>query len=201
MENIESRYYINKDDFVMCNRQGGEWSCMQIQKGQERQTEDVNKNMDELKKNVETHPVTRLPDRVIAGVNCKCFKVTVSINVPQAKETGLSEFESTSCVSPEGIPLYTETRSESMTSIMEATKYSTHVSDADFIPPAEPVDMMEAMMGGSGGQGADEQPMVPAEDMEDAGMSSDDIKQAQCDACEKMPNEDAKEQCMKMFKC
>jgi hypothetical protein len=43
MDNLERRYYMNKDNFVMCNKQGGVWSCMKIDKGQQKE-QDPNKD-------------------------------------------------------------------------------------------------------------------------------------------------------------
>ena len=201
MDNMESRYYLNKDDFVMCNNQGGEWSCMKIQKGQSQQ-QDVNKNMDDLKKNVETNPVTRLPDRVIIGIICKCFNVKVTVNMQRAKETGLSEIESISCVSPQGVPLYTESKSEGMSSIQEATRYSTSVSDADFVPPAEPKDMMEALGGGSvANPGQPAGGKTPETDVEDAMDAAEGVGGTNCDICDKAPTEEAAQSCRKALNC
>lgn len=195
MDNMESRYYMNKDDVIMCNKQGGEWSCMRIEKGQQ-QEQDPNKDMDELKNDIETNPVTRLPDRVIIGINCKCFNVKMNINMERAEEMGVSEVDTTYCISPAGVPFYTESRSEGMSSVQEATRYSTSVSDADFIPPAEPKSMMDAMRDMTGG---DMGTMPSAEDTGDTGEDPAE-EGPSCDMCDQVP-ESARDQCRKALNC
>jgi len=199
MDNMESRYYMNKDDVIMCNKQGGEWSCMKIEKGQQ-QEQDPNKDMDNFMSNVETNPVTRLLDRVIIGINCKCFNVKTKIKMERAEEMGVSEVDSTYCISPAGVPLYTESRSEGMSSVQEATRYSNSVSDADFIPPAEPKNMMDAIKDMSGGQNKGGT-MPPEGDMEDPGMSPEDAGGPDCEMCDKAPTDSAKEQCRTALGC
>jgi len=138
----ESRYYMSPGKFVMCNKQGSEWSCTLIQQQENNQKQDPQQTVKDIEKNIETSSVNRLPDRVIAGVKAACYKMTLNIINDQAREAGLSNWENTVCVSPDGIPLYSESKTEGMTSVMEATAYRNSVSDADFVPPAEPKDMM-----------------------------------------------------------
>jgi predicted nucleic acid-binding Zn finger protein len=144
---IETRFYINKEEFITCNKYATGWSCMKLSDAESSgQTPDLEKETEDVKKSVEEEKATRLPDRVIAGVTCKCFYMKVSYNIPQAQE--LSNFESTYCISPEGIPLYTESKSSAMHSIRQATKYSTKLSDADFVPPAKVMTMEEYLQSG-----------------------------------------------------
>jgi hypothetical protein len=189
-EAMETRFYTNKEEYISCTKQGEVWGCLKMQDAQNQPREkEPAQDMDELKKNIEEEKATRLPERVIAGVTCKCFYSKITINMPSAKETGMSEIETTYCVSPEGIPLYIESKTENMHSIQEATGYSTRVADADFIPPAEPKTMEEALGGGSQ---PDQQPQetLPA-----------DFKEQQCEACGNMQTEESKQECVKMFKC
>lgn len=188
-EDMESRFYMNKDEFISCTKQGGEWGCIKMQDAQSQpREEEPAKDMDELKKNIEDEKASRIPDRVIAGVTCKCFYSKINLNIPQAKETGMSDIESTYCVSPEGVPLYIESKTENMHRISEATKYRTKLTDDDFTPPAE-AKTMEEMMGG-GQQDPQPQETLPA-----------DYKEQQCAACDNMPSEESKQECRTTFAC
>ena len=188
-EVMETRFYASKDEFISCTKQGGEWGCIKMQDAQSQPHEaQPAQDMDEMKKNLENEGVTRLPDRVITGVTCKCFYQKINLNIPRAKETGMSDIESTYCVSPEGVPLYIESKTENMHRISQATKYSTHLSDADFIPPAQPKTMEETLGGGQ--QNQQPQETLPA-----------DFKEKQCATCDKMPTEESKQECMKTFAC
>jgi hypothetical protein len=188
-EVMETRFYASKDEFISCTKQGGVWGCIKMQDAQSQPSEkEPVQDMDELKKNIEDEKASRLPDRVIAGVTCKCFYQKINLNIPQAKETGMSDIESTYCVSPEGVPLYIESKTENMHRISEATEYRTKLTDADFTPPAE-AKTMEEMMGG-GQQDPEAQETLPA-----------DYKERQCEACGNMPTEESKQECMKTFAC
>ena len=129
MDGLDSKYYMNKDGAVMCTKQEGQWTCMKLQDAQSQPSQkDPAQDMDELKKNIEANKATRLPDRVIAGVTCKCFNTKITINMPNAKETGMSEIDTTYCVSPEGIPLYSESTTQSMHTVQEATRAAVQIA-------------------------------------------------------------------------
>jgi hypothetical protein len=144
-DQMETRIYVKAGSATSCTKQGEEWACYIIPVQQDQT--DVGKNLEDAKNNIDTSPVTPLPDRVLAGVNCKCFKMTVTTKAPQE-----IVWDETYCLSPEGVPLYTEAKSASLQSVMTATKYSTQVSDADFVPPAEPQDLSKLMQGAGGGR-------------------------------------------------
>lgn len=177
-EVMETRFFANKDEFISCTNQGGQWSCILMQDAQSQPHEkEPAQDMDELKKNIEDETATRIPDRVIAGVTCKCFHSKISFkDMPQAKEMGMSDIESTYCVSPEGIPLYIETLTEGMHRISEATEYRTRLTDEDFTPPAKPQTMEEMLT-------SDQQNEQPQETL------PEDFKEQQRAACDKMPTE------------
>lgn len=61
--------------------------------------------------------------RTIAGVEARCF------------EFDAPEGSGTSCVSPEGVPLFTEFTSPDGDFRLEATAYESSVDDSDFEPP------------------------------------------------------------------
>ncbi|MBN2251156.1 MAG: hypothetical protein JW724_03665 [Candidatus Altiarchaeota archaeon] len=194
MDDRESRFYMNRGDFVMCGKEAGEWTCIKL--GEQGAGEDVNKDMEEVMDDFDTSPVTRLPERVIAGTNCKCFGMTINADIAQAKGSGLSEWDHIYCLSPEGIPLYMEVNSAEMSSIMKATKYSTRVSDSDFIPPAEPTDI-SGLMEGMEAMDASQVAVSGA----DSGDMPEDLQKMQCDMCASMPDEESAKECRKAFDC
>ena len=140
---VESRFYMFPNQLVMCSKQSGQWTCMKMQ--QQEESTDPDQQMRDIEDNIDQSPVTRLPDRVIAGVAAKCYKMTTSIKAPEAGETGMSSWETSYCISDDGVLLYSDSKSGNVHTVMEATKYSTTVSDSDFVPPAQPVDMMETL--------------------------------------------------------
>jgi len=73
--------------------------------------------------------------RVVAGVECYCYKIS--------KSTQAGEEETTTCVSSDGLPLYIESKlytngNVKFEMIMEAQSFETQVSDDEFTPPAKP---------------------------------------------------------------
>jgi hypothetical protein len=129
----ETRIYIIAKSAIMCTQQTGEWSCMKFPQGADSNPQD---DLEQLQKDIDKSTVQMLPDRNIAGVNTKCFKVDVS-------STAGSSVSTVSCMSGDGVPLYMESGNAEMSTVMEATKYTTSVSDADFTPPAEPQDLSQ----------------------------------------------------------
>lgn len=66
----------------------------------------------------------------IAGQQAQCY----SVKGLGAAAAGFGEV--TACYSPNGVPLRTTISSQGSTMAMEATAFSTTVSDADFVPPS-----------------------------------------------------------------
>lgn len=199
MGDIESRYIMSGGEVVMCNKQAGEWSCMRMSQAEDRETE-INRNMEELEDNLDTSEVAQLPDRVVAGAKCKCFRIKIKTTLPDAQKAGLSEWDHVYCISPEGVPLYSESTSEKTRMVMEATRYSTTVSDSEFIPPAEPKDMMEMMGGGGSSRPSDRNPPEDAQDVPSEDMPGS-IPQIDCSICDRAPDEEARDSCRNALNC
>lgn len=136
----DSRFYKVSGSFVMCNRQGGAWNCIKMPQPQDS-AQDPKKQTDEIQKNIETSQITQLPDRVIAGVNAKCYKMIMSVNTAEAKASGLTSWENIYCVSADGVLLFSDSKSDKMHVVQEATSYVKGVADSEFVPPVEPKDL------------------------------------------------------------
>ena len=65
---------------------------------------------------------------VLAGQQAQCFTV---------KGVATSGFaDATTCYTASGVPLKTTLSAQGQTITMEATAFTTNVSDADFVPPS-----------------------------------------------------------------
>jgi outer membrane lipoprotein-sorting protein len=133
----ESRFYMLDGSFIMCNKQGGEWNCIKMPQ-QADSSKDPKKQSEDIQNDIDLSEISSQPDRVIAGVTAKCFKMIVTISSEEAKNAGISSLENIYCLSPEGVLLYSDTTTENMHVIQEATSYSNTVADSDLVPPAEP---------------------------------------------------------------
>ena len=60
------------------------------------------------------------------------------LSLQPADDAGVSSWDSTYCLSPEGVILYSDTRNGDTRMIQEATSYKNSVDDSDLVPPAEP---------------------------------------------------------------
>jgi len=141
----DSRFYKVSGDFIMCNKQGADWSCIKIP--QQDPSKDPNNQSAEIQKNFGTSEIAQLPDRVIAGVTAKCFKMIVSVNADEAKQIGMSTFVNTYCISSDGVLLFSDSQSNNMHIVQQATSYVTNVADSEFVPPAEPKDIASGIPG------------------------------------------------------
>ncbi len=129
---METRTYMNGSNAVTCVSQAGNWTCYTL-----AHHADLGNPLQDMKDNIDSSQIMLLPGKVVAGVNTKCFKSTTNdTNIIDA----IGIWNNSYCLSPEGVPLYEESTNGSMNIITTATKYSTQVSDTDFIPPAEPQD-------------------------------------------------------------
>lgn len=135
-QGVETRTIIDGNKIYACNKATGSWMCFET----EYETSSSEEMQSDIESNPESYSVTELPDRVIAGANTKCFRVTV--------EEGNVDY----CFSAEGVPLYIKTTGEtegvSFMNEMTATKYSTTVADSAFDLPAEPGNLND-MLGGN----------------------------------------------------
>jgi len=131
----ETRTYVNGSNAFTCINQAGNWTCYIIARHA-----NISNPLQDMKDDIDSSQITPLPDKVIAGANAKCFKSTTNNNMIGA----VGVMNKSYCLSPEGVPLYEESTGTSIYTsihiISTATKYSTQVSDSDFILPAEPQD-------------------------------------------------------------
>jgi len=147
----ESRFYMLDGSFIMCNKQGGEWNCIKMPP-QKDSSKDPKKQAEDIQKDIDLSEISQLPDRVIAGVTAKCYKMILTITSAEAKKAGLSSWENIYCVSPEGVLLFSDSRNENMHVIQEASSYKNSAADSDFVPPAQPKDLASGMPGMATGQ-------------------------------------------------
>ena len=141
----DSRFYKISGDFIMCNKQGADWSCIKMP--QSDASKDPKKQTEEIQKNIQASEITQLPDRVIAGVTAKCYKMIVTVNTDEAKKSGMSSFDSIYCVSADGVLLFSDSKNNNMHIVQEATSYVKGVADSDFVPPATPKDLPSGIPG------------------------------------------------------
>ncbi|HIH18834.1 TPA: hypothetical protein HA225_02555 [Candidatus Micrarchaeota archaeon] len=148
---IETRSIVLSDNIYICSKDGS-WSCLKMSKQDDKGSESSRLN-DEIKSNPSKYTVTADGTMQVAGTTATCYKVV--------SENSTTRY----CVSPEGVPLYTKSDSQSQgrafSSELKATSYSLSVSDADFALPAEPTDLSNLYGGGStpgtgGGESGDD---------------------------------------------
>ncbi len=130
---VNSRNYIFEDRFVSCSEIQGAWNCFEVSMDE---VDDLQAGSDPISEEFESGDfsgnIEPLPDRVIAGVNAKCFSVTSHLTIV-GEDT---EHVYTYCYSAQGIPLLMEDNTGSWRLI--ATEFSTSVPDSVFELPAEP---------------------------------------------------------------
>jgi uncharacterized lipoprotein NlpE involved in copper resistance len=136
MEQGKSSMYFIDNKVYICTDAQGKTNCMMFSSEEsENQNQAFNTNED-IASNPANYDVVQLSTRTIAGTSAKCFKV----NLKEADEWTME-----SCYSSEGVPLYMKYTGTGVESLLEATSYSTSVSDSEFTLPAEPVDISEMM--------------------------------------------------------
>ena len=141
----DSRFYKISGSFITCNKQGADWTCIKIP--QQDPSKDPTNQSAEIQKNIETSDITQLPDRVIAGVTAKCYRMIVSVNTDEAKQSGMSSWDNTYCVSTDGVLLFSDSQSNNTHIVQEATSYVKGVADSEFVPPATPKDLSSGIPG------------------------------------------------------
>lgn len=138
----EGRMYMVDNQITSCQKQGGDWMCMQLTSGDEGKMDDPTETFTEIEEDPGDVDAAYKGTRRIAGTTAYCYGVDWS---SYGTEGGMDV-----CYSKEGVPLYMKSESAGTTVELEAQSYDTGVSDSDFIPPAEPMDMgsMMAQYGG-----------------------------------------------------
>jgi hypothetical protein len=122
----------------VCFSGGGEESCLaSTAEEAEAETEDFGFFFDtprELAEDAEDVDLAEKSHRSIAGVDATCFTVS----------SGLADLgEGEICFSDQGLLLYLRGEAEGEGSTVEATSVSTDVTDADFEPPYEIIELPE----------------------------------------------------------
>ncbi len=120
----------------ICVAGGGEESCSEADEekaGAEVASLDLLFDIpSEIAQGVEDVNIGVTSRRTIAGVNASCFTVSGTL-------ASLGEGEV--CFSDEGLLLYLQTEVDGPSSTFEATSVSTDVTDADFEPPFDVIDL------------------------------------------------------------
>ncbi len=119
---INIQMYILADGTYSCNNAAGSWMCTSMPT-QASSTED-------LVSNQATYTPISMSDKTIAGVTGHCYKLE-----------NVNGYDMEYCFSDDGAILWTKTVGEGTTTEMTATSYSTAVTDADFVLPAEVTEM------------------------------------------------------------
>jgi hypothetical protein len=151
----ESRIYMVDKVFTSCNKMTGTWSCMKISSANQKDPAETKKEMED---NIKTSSITMLADRVIIGINTRCYHAVMSITNadPEVRQriidAGMENWESTYCISGDGVALYSESKNGDMVIIQEAKSYRKGTADSDYIPPAAAKDL-SSLTGGDGSQG------------------------------------------------
>ena len=126
--------YVLEDGFYQCTRSGGTATCLQLGQAQGGiQSPGFQAQMEMQDKPDQFNPNYQ-GTRQIAGQQAHCYALN-----PVA--AALSIGQGTFCFSSQGVMLLMEARSQGSEFRMEATSYSTSVSDADFTLPARPTQL------------------------------------------------------------
>lgn len=134
--NVESAegsatYYKIGNEAYMCSKTDGKETCLKMDIPEQTNSpeKDLNSIADETK-----YSTIFSGTKTIAGAVAFCYEVTL--------KTGANAgVKSESCISKEGIPLYTKVETAQVTSTMEATEFSTSVADSEFVVPAGAQDL------------------------------------------------------------
>lgn len=122
--------YVLEDGQYTCTTAEGRPMCLKgnMQPTGQQTPDQVMNHMDEF-------DPTYQGTRQVAGQSAQCFTV-------KPKAGARSDFaDATVCLNPQGIPLLMHSRAAGSEMTMEATSFSTSVSDADFQLPAPVLEM------------------------------------------------------------
>lgn len=123
VEGIEARSYLLTDGMYACSKYEGTWMCYSMGPVE-------TSNEEELEANKAKYTPVPMPSKTIAGVTAYCYQLD-----------DVEGYVMDYCFSKEGAILWSKTSGEGYVVEMTATSYSTSVTDADFVLPAEPTDM------------------------------------------------------------
>lgn len=140
----EGRFYFIDNQVTSCNKQGGDWTCMQLPQGDDSSVSDPTEQFSDIEDDIDVEDTTYKGTRKIAGTTAYCWGINWDM---YGADGGMDV-----CYSKEGVPLYMKSETNGMTVEMEAKSYKTSVSDSDFRFPAEPMDMGAMMAQAYGGQ-------------------------------------------------
>lgn len=120
LSGMQSRTYVISGKVTSCILAGTTWSCNALP-SQNTQSVDIG---EQLKADPSKYAITADGTQTVAGVAATCYKVVGTDATVRY------------CISSEGVPLYVKTTAQGMDVVMQATSYSTSVTDADFALPA-----------------------------------------------------------------
>ena len=122
----ETRSYVTDGAVTFCNKPTGSWMCFE----QEVTPDESTTAKETLKDNTLDYTIVKIANRQIAGTTASCYAIS-----------DVEGYDMEYCFSPEYVPLYISVTGDEYASTMTATAYATTVTDADFVPPAEPSEM------------------------------------------------------------
>lgn len=132
-EQMNLRAYVTEGatvESVTCFGLGSNWTCM-------KSSSTPNNTVGQFSDNLAGYTVGALPSRTIAGISASCYNLT---GIEDNSTAWVAQ-----CYSSDGMALYVQVASQTETGpqmlTMTATSASRSVSDADFIPPAEPTEL------------------------------------------------------------
>lgn len=117
---------LTEDAYYLCMDAEGQQACFEFATAEDAAMIQTAQAPQPLPEDVESWSFAHLETRTLAGVQARCYEMS------DAAAAGQS---ATACYSVEGVPLYIRTTSEGVELTMEATSYTTAVSDADFELP------------------------------------------------------------------
>jgi hypothetical protein len=139
VQGIESRTYAVDKTSTTCSKMSGTWTCYKST----AQEDNLTQTEDKMRTDMTDYTVVTDGTKTVAGVATDCFKVTSKTDATVVRY----------CFAADGAPLYVKMESKDVVTEMTATAYTKSVSDADFVPPAEPKDM-NALTGSPSADGA-----------------------------------------------
>lgn len=122
-------FYKVGTEFYMCSTTDGKEMCFKTQQN----VPDFDSNLESYKDTSKYSTSAKAP-KVIAGATALCFEI-------KGIGADAQTYEVESCVSKEGIPLYTHSKGPNFESTMEATEFSSTVADSEFVVPAGAQDL------------------------------------------------------------
>lgn len=138
--NVESAegsatYYQIGNEAYMCSKTDGKETCLKMDVPEQANNpeKDLDSMADETKYNTKFSGT-----KTIAGTIAFCYGVALKTEASAIVKTE-------SCVSKEGIPVYTKVETVEGITTMEAVEFSASVADSEFTLPAEAQDVSDLM--------------------------------------------------------